>query len=463
MTDPRQRIPAVERLLDTPAFKALCDRFPRQRVVLSIREAVADVRALIETGSVPDDLEDPARYAKAVARMMDLEGVPSLRPVINATGVVLHTNLGRAPLAEAAREAMVAVAAGYSNLEFNLEEGTRGSRYDHCVALLTELIGAEDALVVNNNAAALVLAVNTLSRNRDVLVSRGELVEIGGGFRIPEILVQAGATLREVGSTNRTRLKDYHEAAAVATPGMILKVHQSNFRMTGFTEEATLEELAALSRDLQVPLVHDLGSGLMVEASGLGLPAEPRPQDSLRAGANIVAVSGDKLLGGPQAGILLGDASLVRDMRGNPLCRALRVDKGTLAALEATLRLYRDPENAVTRIPTLRMLATSADDLRVRSEELAQALEPLELAVEVGENNSVVGGGTFPDVELPGWALRIVPRDIAPNELARRLRTGEPPVVGRVEDEALVLDLRTVHPGDEAALADALRTALDRG
>ena len=463
MTDPRQRIPAVERLLDTPAFKALCGRFPRQRVVLSIREAVADVRALIETGSVPDDLEDPARYAKAVARMMDLEGVPSLRPVINATGVVLHTNLGRAPLAEAAREAMVAVAAGYSNLEFNLEEGTRGSRYDHCVALLTELIGAEDALVVNNNAAALVLAVNTLSRNRDVLVSRGELVEIGGGFRIPEILVQAGATLREVGSTNRTRLKDYHEAAAVATPGMILKVHQSNFRMTGFTEEATLEELAALSRDLQVPLVHDLGSGLMVEASGLGLPAEPRPQDSLRAGANIVAVSGDKLLGGPQAGILLGDASLVRDMRGNPLCRALRVDKGTLAALEATLRLYRDPENAVTRIPTLRMLATSADDLRVRSEELAQALEPLELAVEVGENNSVVGGGTFPDVELPGWALRIVPRDIAPNELARRLRTGEPPVVGRVEDEALVLDLRTVHPGDEAALADALRTALDRG
>ncbi len=272
MTDPRQRIPAVERLLDTPAFKDLCDRFPRQRIVVNLREAVADVRALIKTGSVPDDLEDPARYAEDVARRMNLEAVPSLRPVINATGVVLHTNLGRAPLADAAREAMVAVATGYSNLEFDLADGTRGSRYDHCVALLTELTNAEDALVVNNNAAALVLGVNTLARNGDVIVSRGELVEIGGGFRIPEILERAGASLREVGSTNRTRLEDYQEAAAFATPAMILKVHRSNFRMTGFTEEATLEELAGLAKDLQVPLVHDLGSGLMVDASELGLP-----------------------------------------------------------------------------------------------------------------------------------------------------------------------------------------------
>lgn len=463
MTDPRQRIPAVERLLDTPAFKDLCDRFPRQRIVVNIREAVADVRALIKTGSVPDDLEDPARYAEDVARRMNLEAVPSLRPVINATGVVLHTNLGRAPLADAAREAMVAVATGYSNLEFDLEEGTRGSRYDHCVALLTELTNAEDALVVNNNAAALVLGVNTLARNGDVIVSRGELVEIGGGFRIPEILERAGASLREVGSTNRTRLEDYQEAAALAMPAMILKVHRSNFRMTGFTEEATLEELAGLAKDLQVPLVHDLGSGLMVDASELGLPVEPRPRDSLRSGADIVAVSGDKLLGGPQAGILLGDASLIRDMRGNPLCRALRVDKGTLAALEATLRLYRDPAQAVVRIPALRMLSASADGLRERAEQLAGALEPFAGAVEVCENSSMVGGGTFPAVELAGWALRIVPRDLTPQELGRRLRTGEPPVVGRVEDDALVLDLRTVHPDDDAALADALRTALDRG
>ncbi|GMR14135.1 MAG: L-seryl-tRNA(Sec) selenium transferase [Gemmatimonadota bacterium] len=463
MTDPRERIPAVERLLDTAAFKDLCDRFPRQRIVVNTREAVAEVRALIEKGSVPDDLGDPARYAADVARRMDLEAVPSLRPVINATGVVLHTNLGRAPLADAAREAMVAVATGYSNLEFELEEGTRGSRYDHCVGLLTELTEADDALVVNNNAAALVLGVNTLARSRDVLVSRGELVEIGGGFRIPEILERAGANLREVGSTNRTRLEDYREAAAGGTPAMILKVHRSNFRMTGFTEEATVEELAGLAQDLQVPLLHDLGSGLMVDALELGLPVEPRPRDSLRAGADIVAVSGDKLLGGPQAGILLGAAELIREMRGNPLCRALRVDKGTLAALEATLRLYRDPEQAVARIPTLRMLAASADDLRERSSRLAGALAPARVAVEVGESGSMVGGGTFPGVELPGWALRIVPRDLTPKELARRLRTGEPPVVGRVEDEALVLDLRTVHPDHDAAIADALRTALDDG
>jgi L-seryl-tRNA(Ser) seleniumtransferase len=396
--------------------------------------------------------------------------------VINATGVILHTNLGRAPLAESVREAMARAGAGYSNLEYDLSRGERGSRYDHCVRLVTELTGSEDALVVNNNAAAVTLALNTLALGGQVLVSRGELVEIGGGFRIPEILSRAGAGLREVGTTNRTRLEDYREALEEEGADVILKVHRSNFRISGFTEEAGLEALSELARERGIPLVHDLGSGMLVEAEAVGLPPEPRPRDSLAHGADVVAFSGDKLMGGPQAGILAGSGELISAMRRNSLCRALRVDKVTLAGIEATLLLYRDPARAVTEVPALRMLGEVAEDVKARATRVAEALESVPLECRVVESSAVVGGGTYPEVELESWAVRITSEADAASaptaspptasaatasELARLLREGDPPVIARVEDDALLLDLRTVTPGEEEDLVRRVREAAD--
>jgi len=352
---------------------------------------------------------------------------------------------------------MARAGEGYSNLEFDLEAGARGSRYTHCVELLREITGAPDALVVNNNAAAVVLALGTLAQGREVLVSRGELVEIGGGFRIPDMVSRSGATLREVGTTNRTRVQDYREAVVEGRTGAILKVHRSNFRISGFTEEAPLEELARLAGEWGLFLVHDLGSGLLAEPRSLGLPEEPRAPESLRKGAHAVAISGDKLLGGPQAGILLGDAETLARMRRNPLTRAFRVDKVTLAGLEATLRHYLDPDEALREIPTLRMIALPADELEARCRAVARSLQGSGLRVEVAEGFGVVGGGTYPEVHLPGWTLRVRVQGMSSGEAARRLRTAEPPVVGRQEDEELVLDLRTVDPSEVPALVAGLR------
>jgi L-seryl-tRNA(Ser) seleniumtransferase len=458
MSDSRRRIPALERLLEADPIRALQDRFGRERTVAQLRAVVASVRGRAADGD--GDLADPALYAREVERGLADEERGSLRPVLNATGVVLHTNLGRAPLAPAAIAAMARVAGGYSNLEFDLASGERGSRYVHCVGLLTRLTGAEDALVVNNNAAALVLALNTIALGRPVLVSRGELVEIGGGFRIPEMLERAGAVLVEVGTTNRTRLADYRKAAEGRGAAALLKVHRSNFRIEGFTEEASLEELAGLARELDVPLVQDLGSGLLVDPDALGLPDEPRARESLAAGADLVCVSGDKALGGPQAGIVVGRAALVQAMRRNPLTRALRVDKGTLAALEVTLRLSLDPAVARAQVPALRMIAADPSALKQRAEALARALgEPKRATVRVAPGSSVVGGGTFPGVELPGWTVRVAPAAGAPDAsaAAAALRAGDPPVVARVEEGELVLDLRTVAPDDDDLLARLLR------
>jgi L-seryl-tRNA(Ser) seleniumtransferase len=370
--------------------------------------------------------------------------------------VVLHTNLGRAPLSDAAREAMARAGKGYSNLEFDLAEGERGSRYLHCVELLKEITGAPAALVVNNNAAAVVLALSTLAQGREVLVSRGELVEIGGGFRIPDILARSGATLREVGTTNRTRVADYQEAAKEGRAAAILKVHRSNFRISGFTEEASLEELGALAREAGLALIHDLGSGLLVEPEPLGLPAEPRAPESLPAGAHVVTVSGDKLLGGPQAGIILGETEVVERMKKNPLTRAFRVDKVTLAGLEATLRHYLDPQEALREVPALRMLAESRETLAERSHRVADALRASGLQVEVEEGEGRVGGGTYPGVPLPGWVLKVRTPGRSAQRAAQALRLGEIPVVGRREENDLVLDLRTVPQEEEAALIQAL-------
>jgi len=466
MSDPRSRIPSVDSLLDTEAFTELVERFGRSRVVEAIRRAVEQVRAAISDTAGLEGAEawegrvtDPETYAALASAWLEAGDVPSLRRVVNATGVVLHTNLGRAPLASVAVDAMRAAAGEYSNLEYDLEGGVRGSRYSHCVSLLTELIGAEDALVVNNAAGALVLAINTLALGEGVAVSRGELVEIGGGFRIPEVLQRAGARLLEVGSTNRTRASDYVDALEGHAGRALLKVHRSNFRITGFTEEVSVADLAQIARDFDVPLVHDLGSGLMVAAASVGLPEEPRAGESLTSGADVVVVSGDKLLGGPQAGILVGSRELLGRMRKNPLCRALRVDKVTLAGLEATLRLYRDEARARAEIPVLRMISAHATGLRERAETLHDGLVARDVQCTVVESTGAVGGGTFPGVELPSWAVELQ-SSAGANALAHALRQGNPPVIGRILDERVRLDVRTLLPGQESHLLRRVEEAM---
>lgn len=466
MSDPRRRLPGVDRLLESAAVEELLARWPRARVVAALRDALEEARRDVEA-RVPDDLQEAARYARVAGARLREADRPSLVRVINATGVVLHTNLGRAPLAPAARAALERVSRGYSNLEMDLERGERGSRYVHCADLVRELTGAGDALVVNNCAAALTLAMNTLAPGRPVVVSRGELVEIGGGFRIPEILERAGVELVEVGSTNRTRLADYREGVVRAGAALILKVHRSNFRISGFTEEVGVAELTGLARELGVRLVHDLGTGLLADPARLGLPSEPsepRPGASLMAGVDLVSFSGDKLLGGPQAGVLAGTPGTIADLRANPLCRAFRVDKGTLAALEATLGLYRDEEEALREIPVLRMLAAPVTELRERARALARRLKAVGLRADAAAGKGAVGGGTCPGVELESWVVRIIGPG-SPARLAERVRTVEPPaapVVGRVVDDRLVLDLRTVLPDEEEDLVATL-TASVRG
>jgi L-seryl-tRNA(Ser) seleniumtransferase len=462
MTDPRRSIPPVDALLESPALEGLLRSYPRTRVLVGVRSAVERVRAAIAEGSAPEDASDPALYARLAQESLIEGDVPSLRRVINATGVVLHTNLGRAPLADAAAQAMAEAAQGYSNLEFDLAKGSRGSRYDHCVGLFTELTGAEDALVVNNNAAALMLALNTLARGRGVAVSRGELVEIGGGFRIPEILERSEVVLVEVGSTNRTRAADYVKSLATGDVGALLKVHRSNFRMTGFTEETEIGELAGVADSAGVPLIYDLGSGLLVDPASIGLPPEPRAQTALQAGADVVVISGDKLMGAPQAGVLLGSSELIAAMRRNPMCRALRVDKVTLAGLEATLRLYRDPEQARHEIPTLRALSLSVHELERRARKCVQLLTSVGVAAEAVAAESKVGGGTYPGVVLPSWAVALG-GDQGAEPLAAALRSGTPAVVGRIVDERVHLDLRTIDPSEESdvvSLVAAARSAL---
>lgn len=455
MTDARRRIPSMDSLLDSPAVEALIRRVGRTRVVDALRALQAELRA-------PGDRADPPRdadwYAAAVAERLERADRPSMRRVINATGVVLHTNLGRAPLAEAARQA-VAAAAGFTTLEYDTDAGTRGSRHDHCVGLLRELTGAEAALVVNNNAAAVVLALNTLASDGEALISRGELVEIGGSFRIPDIMARSGARMREVGATNRTHIRDYQSALGPDTR-LVLKVHRSNFRVEGFTAEVTVEVLAGLAREAGVPLVHDLGSGALLDLVRFGLPHEPTIAEALAAGADVVTLSGDKLLGGPQAGIILGRADLLRRMRENPLCRAVRCDKLTLAALEATLILYRDPDRARREIPVLRMLGATGEELRGRAEAAAGRLSGAGLSAATEPDVSTVGGGACPGVELPTTVVSIGPGPQGAAAVARALRLGAPCVVARVRADRVLLDPRTIDPVDDDAVVAAVRAAV---
>ena len=448
MTDPRRAIPSVNALLDLDEIRQLARVAPRDLVVNAVRGVVDEIRAGAATPA--SDREWGARVSGAVA----LAQRPSLRPVLNATGVVLHTNLGRAPLADAAVRAIRTVAGGFSNLEYDLEHGTRGSRYAHCGDLLRELTGAEDAIVVNNGAAALLLALNTLADGRDALVSRGELVEIGGNFRVPDIMAKSGARLVEVGTTNRTHLADYERAIGPHT-GAMVKVHRSNFAMDGFVADVDHGALAALGRARGIPVLHDLGSGLMISLERVGLTGEPTVAEVVRAGAGLVTMSGDKLLGGPQAGIIVGPAAEIARIRDNPLTRALRVDKLTIAALEATLALYRDPDRAFHEIPTLRMLGTAVEMLLERAEAVRLAL-PAGLDARTVDTQASVGGGAFPRTTIPSVAVSLGGNAMV---LDARLRTGEPAVVGRIRDDRLLIDLRAVADRDDRALIGALTRA----
>jgi L-seryl-tRNA(Ser) seleniumtransferase len=421
------------RLRDLPSVDELARGADDPLAVQAARAVIDQAREEIRAGSDPGDLRERLREELGAARR------PRLRRVLNATGVIVHTNLGRAPLARAALERVDEVARGYSNLEYDLTSGARGSRQDHAADILRRLTGAEAALVVNNNAAAVMLALAALAEGRDVLVSRGELIEIGDGFRIPDVLARSGARLREVGTTNRTRAADY-ENAITAETAVLLRVHQSNFRVVGFTEQPTVAQLAAVARRHALPLVDDLGSGVLA-----ALADEPSAKESLAAGADLVTFSGDKLLGGPQAGIIAGRADLVERLRKHPLQRALRADKLTLAALEGTLALYLDPARAAREIPVLRMLNDDVGVVRARAERLASLVGG---AVE--ETVARVGGGALPLAEIPSFACAVE------EELAAPLRSAEPPVVGIVRDGKLLLDCRTLSDEDVDEVAQAV-------
>jgi L-seryl-tRNA(Ser) seleniumtransferase len=450
VTDRRRDLPSVDRLLHDPGVEALLRTAPRGAVVAAIRETIAAART--RRAGPPDDWAIEIRERLADRRRA------GLRPVLNATGVVLHTNLGRAPLAEAAVRAVTAIASGYGNLELDLDTGTRGNRTDHCRELLRRVTGAEDALVVNNAAGALVLALNALAAGRDVLISRGELIEIGGSFRIPDIMGRSGARLHEVGTTNRTHLDDYRGALDAAT-GAILTVHRSNFEQRGFVASPDPAALAALATEAGVPYLFDVGSGLLADLAPWGLTSEPRVADALAAGAGLVVFSGDKLLGGPQAGCLVGRRDLVARCRENPFARAMRADKLTLAAMEATLALYEDPETAVRDIPVLRMLTLDAKVIADRAARLASAC-PAELRAELQAGESAVGGGSFPDTVLPTTLVSLDPGPLGADGLALRLRVGEPGIVARVAAGRVLLDPRTLPEDAGPVIGRALAQAL---
>ena len=444
-----RNLPAVERVL--AALRDGEPAAPHAIAVDAVRGVLDRLRVAVRSGDPAPPFESVVAQARAA---VELATRPSLRPVINASGVILQTNLGRAPLGERAVAAMEAVARGYSNLEFDLDAGVRGSRHEHVRDLIRRTTGAEDGIVVNNNAAALLMVLQVFARDRDVIISRGQAVEIGGGFRIPDVLLQSGARLVEVGTTNRTYARDY---AAAITPetAAILRVHTSNFRVVGFTAEAAASDLAAICRERGILLLDDLGSGCLVDTTHFGLAHEPTVQESLAAGADLTMFSGDKLLGGPQCGIIAGKAALVDALRRHPLARALRVDRLTIAALNATLLSYVEGREA-EELPIWRMLGLDEKGLKRRASRWARAAAE---AGSVVRDRSVVGGGSLPGEGVATWCAAIRPAGGA-ERFAASLRTGDPPVVARIAGDAVLLDPRTVQPGDDAVVARAIARAL---
>ncbi len=457
-----RQIPSVDELVRAPGLAPHLAPLSRAQSVEVIRRFLTGFRdrlLALPLEVLPLELDQAALEAEA-ARSLAQTHRPSLTRVINATGVIIHTNLGRSPLAAAARDHILTAAACYTNLEYDLEEGKRGSRQIHLEKLLTRLTGAEAALVVNNNAAAVFLALNALAAGREVIISRGQLVEIGGSFRLPDIMAASSAVMREVGTTNKTYLADY-EKAITSNTAMLLKVHPSNFRLLGFTKEVPLAELAPLGRRYGLYVLEDLGSGCLIDLSRYGLEREPTVQEAVAGDADLVMFSGDKLLGGPQAGIIIGKAEVVKLLKQHPLTRALRPDKLTLAGLEATLRLYLNEATAVAAIPALRMLTAPAAEVNRQAQRLARIIKrrwPGRYQVSVQDHVSRSGGGALPMVPIPSRALALALPPLAPHQLEERLRAADPPVITRLEHDRLLLDVRTLLPEDYPPLLAVLET-----
>jgi len=457
-----RNLPKIDEVMLLLEKRDVFSKTPRNIVRSVCRSVVEELRQeILKTNTERKDLRLPSAEQVADRATRILQGLHKyrLRRVVNATGVILHTNLGRAPLCNDAVERLVEIAKGYSNLEYDLVKGERGLRYDHVQKILCELSGAEDALVVNNNAAALLLSLNTLAAGKEVIVSRGELVEIGGEFRIPEVMEKSGACLREVGTTNRTRLADYEKAIGPET-GLILKVHTSNFRIVGFTEDAVLPSLVALGKTRGIPVMYDLGSGCFAELDCYGLEREPTVSDVLETGVSIITFSGDKLLGGPQAGIILGRRNVLQEIKQNPLNRALRIDKLTLAALEATMMQYFQPDRAISRLRVLKALTEPLKDVDKRVKKLLSLLRKERwegVIMSVKKGFSMSGGGSLPTQEIPTLLLSLVSKHLSPSNLEERLRYLEIPIITRIADDEVLFDLRTIEEEEFSAIRNGLR------
>lgn len=454
---------SVDEILRKPDVQALIENCSRPLVVRAVQMLLEEKRQAILSAPDPGLIDQQAARDLTAAHIKNKISEitrPSLQRVINATGIIVHTNLGRAPLSEDAIREIVAVARNYSNLEFALEQGTRGSRSSHVDAVLKTITGAEAGFVVNNNAAAVLVCLNTLAKKREVIISRGELIEIGGSFRIPEIMEQSGAALVEVGSTNRTRLKDYREAISEQT-AVLLKAHTSNYRIVGFTEEVELAELVSLGKEKNIPVMFDMGSGNFIDPSLLGLRDEPTVQEAVTSNVDIITFSGDKLLGGPQAGIIIGREKYVQLIKNNPLSRALRIDKLTLAALEATLKAYDVKPDHITDIPVIRMLMTPAPALKKRAQKVVSAVKKKAptLALAAVPDTSQVGGGAYPLHDLPTWAISIDPAPLSANEFEYLLRSSAPPVIARISKDKVLLDMRTIFPEEDFLVQKCIAAA----
>ena len=461
-----RKIPSVDEILSRPEIENVLRAYPRSVVVEGIRKALGRLRQELlnreELSDVGNELFSFEHLYPSFQREIEWQVKPQLRRVINATGVVIHTNLGRSPLHPSALQHLIEVAQGYSNLEYVIERGERGSRYTHVEGILCRLSGAESALVVNNNAGAVLLALNTLAEGREAIVSRGELVEIGGAFRIPDVMKRSGATLKEVGTTNRTYLSDYQKAIGPQT-ALLLKVHTSNFRVMGFTSDVLLQDLVQLGREHHLPVIDDLGSGCLIDLAQYGLEKEPTVPEAIQTGVDVVTFSGDKLLGGPQAGIILGRRNILDLIKTNPMTRALRIDKLTLAALESTLLLYLDEKRAMEEIPTLKMLTLDLSKLRKRGRRLLRRLSGrIDKGIQpiLKEDVSQVGGGALPLQNLRTIVLAIKPVNLSVNSLEENLRKGEPPIISRISKDELILDMRTIFDEEIPLLAAGIEKVL---
>jgi len=457
-------LPGVDHLLELTKTDIFFENIPKSVLIARARRVVENHRTAILDGN-PDITAKNLTDSLILAKVKDSvqEAIrPNLRPAINATGVVVHTNLGRSLLLSDAIENLSTIASRYSNLEFDLSKGVRGSRYSNVEDILCEISGAEGAMVVNNNAGAVLLCLDTIAKGKKVIVSRGELIEIGGSFRIPDVMAKSGGILTEVGTTNRTHLKDYENAVEHDT-GLLLKVHTSNYSVVGFTAEVSLPELVDLGQKYQIPVMEDLGSGTFIDFSKYGLLKEPTVQESVAAGADMITFSGDKLLGGPQAGIIVGKQEIIDEIKTNPLTRALRIDKLTLAALEITLHCYRDLDKAVASIPTLRMLTLPFSRIEKKAKKLGTMLKKISdprINIQLVDISSTAGGGALPLLNLPSKGVGINIQNMSPNTIETYMRTNESPIIGRIEEDIFIMDLRTVQDNELTVIKDAFENLL---